>query len=739
MDAVVADADLVGAVAGLRGLAAGGIRALALGTRRTDAALLSRHAAEHAIGPDPVKDPAGFLTRLGELAERNGPFVVYPSREETIDVLLAGPLPEGVALPFPAGDVVGMLRDKRRLVELARAGGLRTPRTLAEGAAGRLVVTVPPTPALVKPTRRGPGVPEVSLAMTPDQLRAQLREFAPGEPVLLQEAVNGDLHCVAVVVDRDGRLVERFQQAVARVWPAGAGAATTALSVEPDEELCLACARMLAAAGFWGLAQLDFMIGPDGPRVIDVNPRFYISLALALRCGANLPAAAHAVARGEDAGSPSAYRTGVSYRRLESDVSAAVHGEPGLLLARPPRPVVGCVWSASDPLPALGLVGRRVVQSLMKRVAPRRRAWTETDGLEVVIGIPGPALESEWRALEDPAGAPPYLCWDWIAAWRDIYRPQEILQVRIAEPGRPPLALGLLERRRSGRLTFAGAPVSTLRGLLVGERDASRAWAAFGRALEIYRGWRALEVEGAQTAAAGLPRARLDDASTWVASLPASFDEYLAERSPSQRKGHKQKLRRLTREGGEVVPVPAAEHRDGLREFIRLHRLRAAAKGEHHPQMDERLVELLARLDDSDAIDLRLFTLRVGDRTGGVTVRLDRPALRAAWFYNGGMDPAFERLGPGVTLELHSIRDAIERGLRAFDLGVGHWRYKEDLGGVEEPLCSGMAYAPGPRARGLRFGRAVRRRAMDATPAPLRALYRGARRRLAVSRAPRQA
>ena len=54
--------------------------------------------------------------------------------------------------------------------------------------------------------------------------------------------------------------------------------------------------------GFGGLAQLQFVQAPGGaPALIDVNPRFYGSLPLALACGVNLPDAWHALVSGADA------------------------------------------------------------------------------------------------------------------------------------------------------------------------------------------------------------------------------------------------------------------------------------------------------------------------------------------------------------------------------------------------------------------------------------------------------
>ena len=122
------------------------------------------------------------------------------------------------------------------------------------------------------------------------------------------------------------------------------------MSVEPDEALVEACRALLAAAGYWGLAQLQFLDAADGRRLIDVNTRFYGSLALALAAGVNLPAAWHAVTLEQPAGTPQPYRAGVSYRWVEADLMAATRGIRGRLTSRGPRPRTGPMWARDDPV-----------------------------------------------------------------------------------------------------------------------------------------------------------------------------------------------------------------------------------------------------------------------------------------------------------------------------------------------------------------------------------------------------
>jgi predicted ATP-grasp superfamily ATP-dependent carboligase len=194
---------------------------------------------------------------------------------------------------------------------------------------------------------------------------------APREELLVQERAVGPLVSVELVLDRDGDIAARFQHVTQRTWPSAAGSIARATSVEPDEALVYRTAGMLADIGYWGLAQVDYVETPAGHVLLDVNPRFYRCLPLAVACGTNLPALWHAVVVGRDVGSPGTYRTGMTYRWLEADLVAAVRGAPERLLERTPQPRTGAAWAAGDPLPGvlLGMsaVGSRVLRKLHLR------------------------------------------------------------------------------------------------------------------------------------------------------------------------------------------------------------------------------------------------------------------------------------------------------------------------------------------------------------------------------------
>lgn len=307
--------------------------------------------------------------------------------------------------------------------------------------------------------------------------------------------------------------------------------------------------------------------------------------------------------------------------------------------------------------------------------------------------------EPAWRGLEARfPDAAPFLCFDWLAAWARVYAPRRLAVVRVGD------ALGLLERGAAGRWRFAGRPVTSTRGLLgAGDEE----WAAFGGWLRAHaRRWATLDAEGVPRGA--LPGAAAEPSDTPVLALPPSLDEYLAGRSRYRRI-----LRRLEREGavmGEAEDVPVA-----LADFVRLHQARAAAKGERHPQVDERLARMLASLPSSQ---LRVLELAQRGRRLGVWIGLERGST--SWYYNLGIDPGALALAPGIALQLESIRAAIDAGRRVLDLGPGADPYKLELGGVLDDRVDAKAVSPSARGWAVdgldrleRGARAVARRVRD--------------------------
>jgi predicted ATP-grasp superfamily ATP-dependent carboligase len=252
--------------------------------------------------------------------------------------------------------------DKLELTRAAAAAGLAVPRT-AEGDE-----PPPPLPVVVKERVHGDlaagGRADTLVAEVLDDRRAVRERVAEirarGGEAILQEAVAGRLVALTVVCDREQRVVARVQQEALRTWPADVGSSARARTVAVDEGLAARVQRLLADLGWFGLAELQFLAPPGGPpRLIDLNARFYGSLALAVGAGANLPAIWARLATGRAVPSRTEAAVGVRYQWLEADLRQARQDRRGGSVT---ADVLDClrwsvgarhsIWSARDPRPA---------------------------------------------------------------------------------------------------------------------------------------------------------------------------------------------------------------------------------------------------------------------------------------------------------------------------------------------------------------------------------------------------
>ena len=110
--------------------------------------------------------------------------------------------------------------------------------------------------------------------------------------VVVQEVIEGNLLAYTALIDATGKVVADVQQRADRLWPPGSGVSVRAVTEAVDQSLRDAVRPLLRNSKWFGIAQLQFIATPEGDRyLIDLNGRFYGSLALAVAAGCDLPTA----------------------------------------------------------------------------------------------------------------------------------------------------------------------------------------------------------------------------------------------------------------------------------------------------------------------------------------------------------------------------------------------------------------------------------------------------------------
>jgi predicted ATP-grasp superfamily ATP-dependent carboligase len=287
----------------------------------------SRYAQERLVLPSPSRDPAGFFAGLQALLTTGKYPVLFPTTERTIQIVAArrAELPAWVKVPIASTASIETALDKEATVSLAARVGVPTPRTWcpsgsdALGAAPRDLRY----PVIVKPRQTnflgGDGrLHKAGYAMVaePAGLARAYAEIDRAVPrPLVQEIVAGEGAGIFSIWDQ-GRPLAWFAHRRLREEDPRGGRASAAISVACEPRLRAWAERLLGALGWHGVAMVEFKVDPRSGAawLMEINGRFWGSLALALAAGADFPYWLYRLAVGEPLDGALDYQVGVVAR-----------------------------------------------------------------------------------------------------------------------------------------------------------------------------------------------------------------------------------------------------------------------------------------------------------------------------------------------------------------------------------------------------------------------------------------
>lgn len=388
------------AVAAVRSLDHAGHEVYVGSSDRWSKAGLSRHARGTFRYPSPRAEPGAFVAALVELVSRQpGTWVLPMTEASTLPISCERHrlLDAGARLALPDHKTLLRAFDKNETRRIAESLGVASPRTCvahtldearrAAESIGMPVVLKASTSEQADAAggTRAAGAPRY--ASSPTQLNHAFNLLSErASNILVQEFIEGGGTGYFVLMDRGEPCAEFAHLRLRDVRPTGSGSAVRmGIPVEPAmREASLGILREL----HWhGVAMVEFKRRADGSLVfLEVNGRFWNSLALAIHSGVDFPALlATLVEHGEVPGPPS-YRSGVRCRWLLGDarhLAAVFGGPPDGYPGRFPRrlhtlfeflrPTPGMRhdnFQLNDPVPGIGdwlhFFGRKVPAALFR-------------------------------------------------------------------------------------------------------------------------------------------------------------------------------------------------------------------------------------------------------------------------------------------------------------------------------------------------------------------------------------
>lgn len=329
---LVTDGDQRAALAVVRSLGRAGHRVHVLAPRPRSLAGASRFATHSAAAPDPLDAPGAFVDAVERRVREWAIDVIVPVAEPSLLALLAvRDRLAGVILPFPDIDVFRALSDKQRVLAAAAEMGIPTPeqRVLSrpDQDPGTLAEAIG-YPLVLKPYRSVAGdignthKLEVRHAANPEELAERVRAYPPAAfPILLQRRIEGPGIGVFLLA-WEGRLRAVFAHKRLREKPPAGGVSVYCESVAPPWGLVASSRALLEHFGWSGVAMVEYKVDSSTglPYLMEVNPRFWGSLQLAIDAGVDFPALLVRAASGAPTGPPPIYRPGNRLRWGWGDV-----------------------------------------------------------------------------------------------------------------------------------------------------------------------------------------------------------------------------------------------------------------------------------------------------------------------------------------------------------------------------------------------------------------------------------
>jgi len=303
---------------------------------------VSRHGTKFPICPSPLREPEAFRHWLFRTLSQEHFDLLVGMTDQTVFLLQEWreQLGQLVDVPLAPREAFQLAWDNAATVKLAQELGIPTPRTFFIQDWGDLerVAQSQRGPLVIRPRHSincKDGMycqVKVEYAFDAQMLRKKYALVHYDSPwPLIKEYVPG-VGAACFFLRHQGKILARFQhQRIRETNPTGSGSCLR-VSVAPDPALMEAGERLLAAMNWEGLAMVEYRVGTDGTAyLIEVNPRPWGSIQLAVEAGVDFPLLWYCAVTGQPVKEVHSHRAGVYCRYLGGDLrnlESVLHGPP---------------------------------------------------------------------------------------------------------------------------------------------------------------------------------------------------------------------------------------------------------------------------------------------------------------------------------------------------------------------------------------------------------------------------
>ncbi len=363
---LVTDASKRETLAIVRSLSKKGIAVTVGEDRKLCCSFFSKYIKNKIIYPNPAENPFSFIKSIYELVKRSKYDVIFPVDDQTTILFskYKDKLSKYTKVPVANYETIMKGRDKAKTIKIAMGNGIPCPKTYFVDDIEEIRKDEIEFPVVIKP-RESSGARGIAYVNSLEELMREYKKVKKryGAP-LIQEYIphNGGHYSVCALFNYDSEPRAIFVYKELRQYPITGGPATFSVSVEKTDVLKYAI-KLLKAMKWYGVAHLDFLIDSRDkkPKLLEVNPRFWSSLELAILSGVDFPYLLYKMALDGDVETVTKYETGIKLRFLVGDILWLL-GTKNKLKALPEflkfmdGSIGYSIWSLDDPKPIVGFI-----------------------------------------------------------------------------------------------------------------------------------------------------------------------------------------------------------------------------------------------------------------------------------------------------------------------------------------------------------------------------------------------
>ena len=378
--ALITDIERRKALPIIRALGREGVRVIGVSHNRFPTGAFSKYCAKVYRCPDYRDRPKLFLEKLEEICKNEKPDVFYPIEDIVLSLCAQHrdswePCTHAI---LPTTSVLERAYDKWATIRFAHQLGLAVPKTYCPESIDEVAHLTSKWngQAVIKP-RKSSGSRGLRYVKNPSQMLSIYQEVSGkySRP-LIQERIPsaGKGLGVFVLINSKHEVIAVFGHKRLREFPVSGGPSTLRVSYF-DDKLIEQTLRLFKSMGLVGIAMAEYKLDPrtNKPVLMEINPRFWGSLQLAINAGVNFPLLYHKTALSLSVEPVLNYPIGKYCRWLWPGDILHFLCNPHRFDLRPSffkfwgSDIAYDIISADDPLPMIGMT-LEALRKLTKRV-----------------------------------------------------------------------------------------------------------------------------------------------------------------------------------------------------------------------------------------------------------------------------------------------------------------------------------------------------------------------------------